>query len=134
MAVSIKRTLTALAAVTVLAAATGVIAAETGLLNWTPPSAYTDGSLLAQADIAATNLRCSAIIVDGVRTGCSLAQQTVTAPTTSFAWDFSFNARGGQICFQAQTVMVSGAVSEWSNEQCKTITGKRPNPPILVIR
>jgi hypothetical protein len=129
-----NRTQTALVALTVLAAASGVIAAETGLLNWTPPSQYTDGSLLAQADIAATNLRCSAIIVDGVRTGCSLAQQTVAAPTTSYAWDFSFNPRGGQICFQAQTVMVSGSVSEWSAEQCKTISGKRPNPPILVIK
>jgi hypothetical protein len=128
-----KRTVTAIIA---LATVTAIVsAAETGLLNWTPPSQYTDGSLLAQVDIAATNLRCSAIIIDGVRTGCSLAQQTVTAPTTSFAWDFSFtNPRGGQICFQAQTVMTSGATSEWSNEACKTIVGKRPNPPVLVIK
>ena len=128
-----KRTITAIIA---LATVTAIVsAAETGLLNWTPPSQYTDGSLLAQVDIAATNLRCSAIIIDGVRTGCSLAQQTVTAPTTSFAWDFSFtNPRGGQICFQAQTVMTSGAVSEWSNEACKTVSGKRPNAPILVIK
>ena len=128
-----KRTITAVIALVTVTAITA--AAETGYLNWTQPSQYTDGSLLAQVDIAATNLRCSAIIIAGVRTGCSLAQQTVTAPTTAFAWDFSFtDPRGGQICFQAQTVMNNGTTSEWSNEQCKTVIGKRPNPPILVIK
>ena len=127
-----KRTITAVIA---LVTVTAITAAETGYLNWTQPSQYTDGSLLAQVDIAATNLRCSAIVIAGVRTGCSLAQVSVTGTTSNYAWDFSFtDPRGGQICFQAQTVMVGGALSDWSNEACKTVVGKRPNPPILVIK
>ena len=127
-----KRTITAVIA---LVTVTAITAAETGYLNWTQPSQYTDGSLLAQVDIAATNLRCSAIVIAGVRTGCSLAQVSVTGTTSNYAWDFSFtDPRGGLFCFQAKTVMVGGALSDWSNEACKTVVGKRPNPPILVIK
>ena len=128
-----KRILAAIIALVTVTAITA--AAETGYLNWTQPSQYTDGSLLAQVDIASTTLRCSAIIIAGVRTGCSLAQVSVTGTTSNYAWDFTFSdPRGGQACFQAQTVMVNGTTSEWSNEVCKTILGKRPNPPILVIK
>lgn len=127
-----KRTI---ATVIALATVTAIVsAAETGYLNWTPPSQYTDGSLLALADIASTNLRCSAVVIAGVRTGCSLAQVSVQGSTTSYAWDFNFDSRGGQACFQAQTVMSNGSVSDWSNEVCKTIVGKKPNPPVLVIK
>ena len=112
------------------------LAADTGLLNWTQPQNYTDGSVLATSDIAQTNLRCSAIVVAGVRTGCSLAPVTVPgAITTNYAWAFTFaDPKGGQICFQAQTQLVSGALSDWSVEACKTILPKRPLPPILVLQ
>ena len=112
------------------------LAADTGLLNWTQPQNYTDGSVLATSDIAQTNLRCSAIVVAGVRTGCSLAPVTVPgAITTNYAWAFTFaDPKGGQICFQAQTQLVSGALSDWSTEACKTISPKRPLPPILVLQ
>jgi hypothetical protein len=33
-----------------------------------------------------------------------------------------------------KTVMANGAVSDWSNEVCKTVVGKKPNPPVLVIK
>jgi hypothetical protein len=112
------------------------LAADTGLLNWTQPQNYTDGSVLATSDIAQTNLRCSAIVVAGVRTGCSLAPVTVPgAITTTYSWPFTFvDPKGGQICFQAQTQLVSGALSDWSVEACKTILPKRPLPPILVLQ
>ena len=112
------------------------LAADTGLLNWTQPQNYTDGSVLATSDIAQTNLRCSAIVVAGVRTGCSLAPVTVPgAITTTYAWSFTFaDPKGGQICFQAQTQLVGGALSDWSTEACKTISPKRPSPPVLVLQ
>ena len=124
-----------LIALVAIAAVTAIGAAETGYLNWTPPSQYTDGSLLAQIDIESTNLRCSAIVINGTRTGCSLGQVNVPGQTTTYAWAFSLSdPRGGQVCFQAQTVMVGGALSDWSNEACKTVVGKRPMPPVLVIK
>ena len=115
---------------------TGVaLAADTGLLNWTQPQNYTDGAVLTQTDIAQTNLRCSAIVISGVRTGCSLAPVTVPGLTTNYAWNFTFtDPKGGQICFQAQTQLVSGALSDWSTEACKTVQGKVPRAPILVIQ
>lgn len=114
---------------------TVALAADTGLLNWTQPQNYTDGAVLTQTDIAQTNLRCSAIVVAGVRTGCSLAPVTVPGLTTNYAWNFTFtDPKGGQICFQAQTQLLGGALSDWSMEACKTILPKRPNPPILVLQ
>ena len=111
------------------------LAADTGLLNWTQPQNYTDGTVLTQTDIAQTNLRCSAIVVAGVRTGCSLAPVTVPGLTTNYAWSFTFtDPKGGQICFQAQTQLASGVLSDWSMEACKTILGKVPRAPILVIQ
>ena len=111
------------------------LAADTGLLNWTQPQNYTDGTVLTQTDIAQTNLRCSAIVVAGVKTGCSLAPVTVPGLVTTYAWNFTFtDPKGGQICFQAQTQLASGALSDWSTEACKTILPKRPNPPILVLQ
>jgi len=115
---------------------TVALAADTGLLNWTQPVAYTDGTTLAAGDIAQTNLRCSAIVIAGVRSGCTLAPVTVQGSiTTTYAWPFTFtNPAGGQICFQAQTQLVSGALSDWSTEACKTILPKRPLPPTLVLQ
>ena len=111
------------------------LAADTGLLNWTQPQNYTDGTVLTQTDIAQTNLRCSAIVVAGVKTGCSLAPVTVPGLVTTYAWNFTFtDPKGGQICFQAQAQLASGALSDWSTEACKTILPKRPNPPILALQ
>lgn len=118
-----------------LAVAGVALAADTGLLNWTQPQTYTDGSVLATSDIAQTALRCSAIVVAGVRTGCSLAPVTVPGLTTNYAWNFTFtDPKGGQICFQAQTQLLGGALSDWSTEACKTILPKRPLAPILVLQ
>ena len=111
------------------------LAADTGLLNWTQPQSYTDGSALTQTEIAQTNLRCSAIVIGSTRSGCTLAPVTVPGLTTNYAWNFTFtDPRGGQICFQAQTQLASGATSDWSTEACKTISPKRPNPPVLVLQ
>ena len=121
---------------TLLAFVGVAFAADTGLLNWTQPVAYTDGAALVSTDIAQTNLRCSAIVIAGVRTGCSLAPVTVQGSiTTTYAWPFTFtDPRGGSICFQAQTQLVSGTLSDWSAEACKTVLGKVPRAPILVIQ
>lgn len=114
---------------------TVALAADTGLLNWTQPSTYVDGTTLAQADIAQTNLRCSAIIIGTTRSGCTLAPVTVLGAATNYTWNFTFtDPKGGQICFQAQTQLVTGAVSDWSTEACKTIVPKRPNPPTLTLQ
>lgn len=111
------------------------LAADTGTLNWVQPQNYTDGTVLTQSDIAQTNLRCSAIIIGTTRSGCTLAPVTVPGLTTTYAWSFTFtDPRGGQICFQAQTQLANGAVSDWSTEACKTIVPKRPNPPILTLQ
>ena len=119
-----------------LLATSVVMAADSSILSWIQPQNYTDGSVLAQVDIAQTNLRCSAIVVAGTRTGCSLAPVTVPGSiTTTYAWSFTFaDARGGQICFQAQSQLISGALSDWTAEACKTISPKRPNPPTLVLQ
>ena len=117
-----------------LLVASVAIAADTGLLNWTQPTSYTDGTSLVSTDIAQTNLRCSAIIIAGTRTGCSLAPVTVQGLTTNYAWNFTFSdPRGGQICFQAQTQLATGTLSEWSTEACKTVLGKVPRAPVVVI-
>lgn len=111
------------------------LAADTGTLGWVQPQTYTDGSVLAQADIVQTNLRCSAIIIGSTRSGCTLTPVTVPSVATSYVWNFTFtDPRGGQICFQAQTQLSTGAVSDWSTEACKTIVPKRPNPPTLTLQ
>ena len=118
-----------------LAVAGVALAADTGLLNWTQPTSYTDGTSLVSTDIAQTNLRCSAIVIAGVRTGCSLAPVTVQGLTTNYAWAFTFtDPRGGQICFQAQTQLANGVLSDWSAEACKTVLGKVPRAPVIVVQ
>lgn len=124
-----------LAAMVGAAAATAVLANSTAYVTWINPQAYTDGSVMAPDDIKQTTIRCSAVVIDGQRQACSISPRIVPGGTSSTAIDFTFsNARGGQVCFQAQTEAVNGAVSDWSAEACKTVAGKKPMPPVLTVR
>ena len=110
-----------------------VALAETATLTWTHPTQFTDGSALALVDIKVTTIRCSAVVIDGARGPCTIAPVSAPAPTATAQGNFEFDARGGQVCWQAQTVLINGLVSEWSNEVCKTIPAKKPNAPVLTI-
>lgn len=110
-------------------------ASETAYVTWVNPQAYTDGTVMAPSDIKQTTIRCSGVIVGGQRAACAISPRIVAGTTASTAIDFTFaNPEGGSVCFQAQTETVTGALSDWSAEACKTIPGKKPLPPILTVR
>lgn len=126
---------TRLLALAGITAATVALPNSTAFLSWVNPQAYTDGMTMDAGDIKQTTIRCSGVIVDGARQACAIAPRVVPGVTQSTAIDFTFtNAKGGQVCFQAQTEANNGAVSDWSAEACKTIAGKKPMPPVLTIR
>jgi hypothetical protein len=106
------------------------LATDTATLSWTTASQYVDGTALAAADIAATDLSCTAVIIGGVRSACSLVPVRVPMPATSYVWSFTFTAAaGGTICFAAQTELLNGATSDPTPEACKTIAAKKANAP-----
>ena len=112
-----------------------VYASQTAFLSWLNPQAYTDGTAMDASEIKQTTIRCSAVIVDGTRQACAIAPRVVPGATFSTAIDFTFaNSKGGSVCFQAQTETNNGAVSDWSAEACKTVTGKKPMPPVLNVK
>jgi hypothetical protein len=108
------------------------LAADTATFNWLNPSTYTDGAALDPASIAQTNVSCTAIVIAGVRTGCSLPVKSYPGAVQTGAEDFTFtDPRGGQICFAAQTQLMNGAVSAYSAEACRAVSPKSPSPPTL---
>lgn len=118
----------------VLLAPVLVLAADSAIFNWVNPVTYTDGTALTATSIASTNIRCSALIINGSRTGCTLPSVNYPGAVTTGNTTFAFtDPRGGDICFQAQTVLITGAVSDWSTEACKTIAPKKPAPPTLFV-
>jgi hypothetical protein len=93
---------------------------DTATLNWTNPTTYTDGTAL-DVSIAQTNITCSAIIIGGVRSGCTLAPASVAGLATTYVSNYTFtNMLGGQICWTVETQLADGRVSAPSNEACKT--------------
>jgi hypothetical protein len=107
----------------------------TAFASWVNPQAYTDGTAMAAEDIKQTTIRCSAVVIDGQRQACAISPRIVPGGTTSTAIDFTFaSAKGGAVCFQAQTESVTGAVSDWSAEACKVVAGKKPMPPVLTVK
>ena len=107
-------------------------AADTATFNWLNPSTFTDGTALDPTTIAQTNVSCTAIVIAGVRTGCSLPVKSYPGAVQTGAEDFTFtDPRGGQICFAAQTQLASGALSAYSAEACKSVSPKVPSPPTL---
>jgi len=110
-------------------------ASQTAFVAWINPQAYTDGTAMEAGEIKQTTIRCSATIIDGTRQACSISPRIVPGTASSTAIDFVFsNAKGGSVCFQAQTETVTGAVSDWSAEACKMVAGKKPMPPVLSVR
>lgn len=112
-----------------------VYASQTAFVSWVNPQGYTDGTTMDPSEIKQTTIRCAAVIVDGQRQACAISPRIVAGTTASTAIDFTFaSPKGGSVCFQAQTETVTGAVSDWSAEACKTVAGKKPMPPILTVR
>jgi hypothetical protein len=109
--------------------------ADTATLTWTNPTQYTDGTLLDQA-IARTNLRCTALVVGGVRNPCPLADQAVIGAGTIYSWTYTVTAyTSGTICFAAQTQLADASLSDWSVEGCKAFSAtKKAKPPTLTVR
>lgn len=118
-----------------LTTATLAMANSTAFVSWINPQAYTDGTTMDAGEIKQTTIRCSGVIIDGQRQACAIAPRIVPGATQSTAIDFTFtNAKGGSVCFQAQTEANNGAVSDWSAEACKVVAGKKPMPPVLTVR
>jgi len=107
--------------------------ADTATLTWVNPTQYTDGTVLNQA-IAKTNLRCTALVVNGVRNACPLVDQVSLG--TSYAWTYTItSSQSGQICFAAQTQLTDGSISDWSNEGCKAFSASRKSKaPVLTVK
>lgn len=109
--------------------------ADTATLTWVNPTQNTDGTQLTQA-IAQTNLRCSGLVVSGVRSPCALADQVSIGTGTTFFWTYTITSyMSGQICFIAQTQLVDTSISDWSNEACKAFAAsRRSKSPTLTVK
>jgi len=100
--------------------------AGTATVNWTHPTARTNGAALAISEIASTRVEFSLGTTFGTVTGT----QAVAAPATSLT--IGSLTDGASYCFRAFTVAVDGSVSSASVSQpCKVIPTSPPNPPVL---
>lgn len=109
-----------------LALVAGIGAAHAGTVNlsWTLPSAYTDGSPLAPADIREVR-------VYGAQQGTTKVL-LATLPGTATAHTRT-NVTGGQThCYELTVVAVNGQESAHTNEVCRAIPLPVPNPPTVV--
>lgn len=115
-----------------LALLVGPVVAATGNLSYTRPTAYTDGTALPAGDIASYNVRCASFTPTGSTTpqACpAITPTTLPGTATGGTITLTIPAAGGRACFQVQTVVASGATSDWSVEGCKTFAPATPNPP-----
>lgn len=106
--------------------------AATANLSYQRPTQYADGTALPQGDIASYNVRCVSFTPTGSTapgTCPAIAPTTLPGAATGGAITLTLPAAGGRACFQVQTVAVSGTVSAWSAEGCKTFAPAVPNPP-----
>lgn len=109
--------------------------ADTATLTWAHPTQYTDGAALDQG-IAATNLKCTALVIGTTRNACPLADQIVAGTATTYLWTYTItSSSSGNICFAAQTKLADGSISDWSVEGCKAFAATRkPKPPVLTVK
>lgn len=113
--------------------ASGSALADNAVLTWVNPTTYADGTVLDKA-IAQTTLQCSAVVLSGARGACALASVFVLGSGTSYTWSYTAPAGSYSICFQAKTVLIDAAESDWSAESCKTVTVKKPGGPKLAVK
>lgn len=114
-----RRLFCTLLACTPLAAVAG-----DAVLNWTPPTTYTDGTPLPAAEI--TSYRISYGQTAGGPYGTTVTVAG-TATTTTIT-----NLAKGTWYFVARTVASNGLESATSAQVAKTVLGTAaPNPPVL---
>lgn len=95
-------------------------------LTWKHPTQYTDGSALNAADIDSTIVRW----FDGADATTVAGSQAIAAPATSAS--IPRDATPGTRCYQAATLMKSGAQSNFapSAKVCKTVAAVlKPKAP-----
>lgn len=110
----------------------GVAFGATANLSYTRPTQYTDGTALPAGDIASYNVRCASFTPTGGTTpgACpAITPTSLPGSATGGTITLTIPAAGGRACFQVQTVVVSGAMSDWSAEGCKVFAPAVPNPP-----
>ncbi len=104
--------------------------AATGVLSFTPPTQYSDGSPLPAAAITGYDVQCSKWTpTGGVAATCTqFPAATLAGNATGGTLTGTVPATGGAACFQVRTKTASGA-GAWSAEACKTFAPLVPNPP-----
>jgi hypothetical protein len=94
-----------------------VFAVESKTFNWTPPVQNTDGTPLADAEIASYNIFCNAVLLGNVvNTGSTDTWVSPPLPAGSYN------------C-HATTVAVSGEESDASNAVNFTVAPSKPEAP-----
>lgn len=98
-------------------------------VNWTNPTAYTDGTTLAAADITQTRVEYGTC---GTSTPLSFGVKAGETVVTGGATSAVINSLApGVYCVQAKTT-AQGIESDASNVATKTLLPPKPNPPAAV--
>jgi hypothetical protein len=121
----------ALAAASLLACKPAEAATGTAAITLTRPTAYTDGTPLAAADIAEYPVVCRF-----TPTGATSSTACTTSPTalpggtaTGGAVTIAnLPAKGGRLCLRIRAT-ANGVNSDPSNETCKDVPAVAPNAP-----
>lgn len=92
--------------------------------DWTPPTQYTDGSPLAQAEIASYDIECNGSLLANVPNN-PLDTDSYEAPPGTFA--------PGVYSCVAFTLTVAGERSDPSNSVNFIVDAGTPNPPVLAL-
>ena len=101
--------------------------AATNTVTLTHPTARVDGTALAPASIAGSTVEW------GTCSGTAFGTVSGTGTTTGLATTFTTpNLAPGTWCHRANTRLVSGVESLWSNVVVKTILESPPQPPVIV--
>ena len=104
----------------------GVAFAGSATATWTHPTQYTDGAVLAPADIQQTRLEYGSC--SGTAFGVKAGEVVVTGSATTATVQ---NLAAGTYCFRAFT-KAKGIESAASAVASKVVPQAAPNPPVLV--
>lgn len=100
-------------------------------VSWTPPTTYTDGSVLPAAALSGNKIGCLFTPTGGTAAPCTLSANTAAGSASSFTANLTYPAVGGTACFTV-IATAGGVDSAPSNATCKTLAALVPNPPTNV--
>jgi hypothetical protein len=104
-------------------------AGQAAVVTWTNPTSYTDGTVLASADIASTTIEWATTSAFVSVAGSQVVAGAATSATVPDP------AAGVSRCYRAKTTTTAakgGLTSGPSNVSCKTGSYSAPNPPSIV--